>query len=188
MNAALEPSLPLHRFTRVQYEQMIGAGVFGPEEHLELLDGELIDMAPQLSRHATAVTLVDLALKDLFGAGFTVRNQLPLNLDSRSVPEPDIAVVSGSPRDYRDAHPATALLVVEVSETTLGYDRIRKLAAYARAGIPEYWVLDLAHARLEVCRQPDAEVYAERRVLKADDTVAPLAAPGPGIKVADLLP
>ncbi len=137
MSAVLE--VPRHRFSRVQYERMTEAGVFGPEDRLELLDGEIIDMPPQKSRHATAVTLVAEALRTIFGPGATVRVQLPFCLDDRSEPEPDVAVVPGNPRDYRDAHPSRALLVCEVSDTTLAYDRGRKLAAYARAGIPEYW-------------------------------------------------
>jgi hypothetical protein len=127
---------------------MTGAGVFGPEDRLELLDGEIIDMAPQKSRHATAVTLVGEALRTLFRSGATVRVQLPFSLDDRSEPEPDVAVVPGNPRDYRDAHPSRALLICEVSDTTLGYDRGRKLTAYARAGIPEYWILAFAISSL----------------------------------------
>ncbi len=188
MNAVLNLPMEQHRFSRAQYEQMIDAGVFGPEDRLELLDGEIIDMAPQKSRHATAIRLLEEALRTAFGKGFDVRVQLPLNLDDRSEPEPDLAVVAGSPRDYRDAHPETALLIVEVAETSLAYDRIRKLAAYARAGIPEYWILDLAGEALEVCRHPERDVYAERRILKAGERIAPMAAPGCEVAVADLLP
>jgi Uma2 family endonuclease len=98
---------------------MTEAGVFGPEDRLELLDGEIIDRAPQKSRHATAVTLVADALRTHFGPGATVRVQLPFSLDDRSEPEPDVAVVPDNPHDYRDAHPSRALLVCEVSDTTL---------------------------------------------------------------------
>lgn len=188
MSAVLETSLRHHRFSRAQYEQMVEAGVFGPEDRLELLDGEIIDMAPQQSRHATAVRLLEEGLRGLFAQGYDIRSQLPLNLDERSVPEPDIAVVAGSPRDYRDAHPATAVLIVEVADSTLAYDRIRKLAAYARAGIGEYWILDLNGACLEVCRRPEGDTYGERRILKGADRVAPLGGTGGDIAVADVLP
>jgi Uma2 family endonuclease len=110
-----------------------------------------------------------------------------LALDERSEPEPDIAVVPGGPRDYRDAHPSHAVLVVEVADVSLAYDRIRKLAAYARAGIPEYWILDLNAENLEVCRRPMGEAYGERRILQAPDRVAPLAGTG-DLTVADILP
>lgn len=188
MSAVLDFPLQRHRFSRAQYEQMVDAGVFGPEDRLELLDGEIIDMAPQKSRHATAVRLLEEALRACFGPGYDIRSQLPLALDERSEPEPDIAVVPGRPRDYRDAHPSSALLIVEVADTTLAYDRIRKLAAYARAGIPEYWILDLDGESLEVCRQPLRDTYGERRILRATDRIAPLAAPRGEITVADLLP
>lgn len=188
MSAVLDLPLQRHRFSRAQYEQMVDAGVFGPEDRLELLDGEIIDIAPQKSRHATAVRLLEEALRACFGPGYDIRSQLPLALDERSEPEPDIAVVPGSPRDYRDAHPTGALLIVEVADATLAYDRIRKLAAYARAGIPEYWILDLNGESLEVCRRPLGETYAERHILQPSDRVSPLAGRGGEIAVADLLP
>lgn len=188
MNAVLSPPVRQHRITRRKYEQMVEAGIFGPEDRLELLDGALIDIAPQKSRHATAISLLDAALRTCFGSGHYVRVQMPLALDEYSEPEPDIAVVSGSPRDYRDAHPTRAALVVEVAEATLAYDRGRKLAAYARAGVPEYWILDLNSGTLEVCRRPMGEAYGERRILAADESVAPLAGNGLAIRVADLLP
>ncbi len=187
MSAVLDLPLQRHRFSRAQYEQMVDAGIFGAEDRLELLDGEIIDMAPQKSRHATAVTLLTEVLRPIFGSAHTLRVQLPLALDERSEPEPDIAVVPGSPRDYRDAHPTRAALIVEVADTTLAYDRIRKLAAYARAGIPEYWILDLAGETLEVCRQPMGDTYGERRILQITDRVTPLAGSGE-VAVADILP
>lgn len=186
MSAVLEP--PRHRFSRAQYERMVEAGVFGPGDRLELLEGEILDMAPQKSRHATAVTLVGDALRVVFGAGVTVRVQLPFALDDRSEPEPDVAVVPGLPRDYRDSHPDRALLLCEVSDATLSYDRGPKLRAYARAGIPEYWILDLVGGALEVCREPVQDGYAERRLISADAWVAPQDRPNQTLLVKDLLP
>jgi Uma2 family endonuclease len=185
MSAVLE--VPRHRFSRVQYERMTEAGVFGPEDRLELLDGEIIDMPPQKSRHATAVTLVAEALRTIFGPGATVRVQLPFCLDDRSEPEPDVAVVPGNPRDYRDAHPSRALLVCEVSDTTLAYDRGRKLAAYARAGIPEYWILDLTAETLEVCRKPAHSGYAQRWTVTEDERIS-IEGSAQRFLVRDLLP
>ncbi len=188
MSAVLEHGTRLHRFSREQYEQMVAAGIFGPEDRIELLDGEIIEMAPQKSRHATAIRLLEESLRRIFGPGHDIRAQLPLALDARSEPEPDIAVVAGSPRDYRDAHPDTALLVVEVADLSLAYDRTRKLAAYARAGIPEYWILDLNGETLEVCRRPLGETYGERRILGRGDSVSPLAGKGASIAIEDILP
>jgi Uma2 family endonuclease len=167
---------------------MIDAGIFGPNDRLELLDGEVIDMSPQKSRHATAVTLVGEFMKVVFKQNATVRLQLPFLLDDNSEPEPDVAVVPGNPRDYRDAHPSRALLIVEVSDTTLAYDSGRKLAAYARAGIPEYWIVDLTGETLEVYRDPIKGTYAEQLSLQADQRAQPLAAGHVTLTVKDMLP
>lgn len=186
MSAVLDT--PRHRFSRAQYERMVETGIFGPNDRLELLDGEIIDMSPQKSRHATAVTLTGEILRTAFGKGATVRLQLPFILDDHSEPEPDVAVVPGDPRDYRDAHPFRALLIVEVSDTTLAYDRSRKSVAYACAGIPEYWVLDLIGETLEVYRNPDNGTYTERLTLQADATVQPLATSDLALTIKDMLP
>jgi Uma2 family endonuclease len=188
MSAVLSPDRRPHRFSRDQYERMVEAGIFAPEDRLELLDGEIIAIAPQKSRHATAIRLLAEALRRCFDAGHDIRAQLPLALDDRSEPEPDIAVVPGSPRDYRDAHPRNALLVVEVADASLAYDRSRKLAAYARAGVPEYWILDLTGETLEVCRRPMGETYCERRILTPGERITPLAGNGVELGVAEVLP
>src|SRR5438309_4698604 len=98
---------------------MIDAGVLTTSDHVELVDGEIVTMTPQKSRHATAVSLAGIALSRAFGHDVFVRTQLPLALDVMSEPEPDIAVVAGSPRDYRDNHPSTALLILEVADSSL---------------------------------------------------------------------
>jgi Uma2 family endonuclease len=183
------------RWTREEYERLIETGVFHPEERVELIDGELVVMTPQKSVHATAVRLVDEMLRMAFGSGHDVRAQLPLALDPDSEPEPDVAVVIGMPRDYRDAHPTTALLVVEVADTTLAFDRERKGSLYARAGIADYWILNLADRVLEVYRDPVPAPsalygwhYRVPQRLSASDSVSPLAAPRARVAVSDLLP
>lgn len=189
MSAVLDTPVRQHRFSRAQYEHMVDAGILGADDRIELLDGEILDMAPQKSRHATAVRLLEIALARHFSdCSCDIRAQLPFNLDEYSVPEPDIAVVPGQPRDYRDAHPGRALLIVEVADSTLSFDRVRKLSAYARAGVPEYWILDLHGETLEVCRAPLGDTFAERRVLQAGERIAPIHTPGRTLAVADLLP
>src|SRR5262245_20020766 len=135
------PAVEVRRFTRDEYERMIVAGIFGPEERVELLDGEILYVSPQESPHATGISLTLDALIRAFGDSFYVRCQLPLALDPHSEPEPDITVVRGRPRDFRDHHPETALLVVEVADSSLAHDRRRKGSLYARAGIEEYWIV-----------------------------------------------
>ena len=131
-----------YRLSRNEYDRAVEAGVFEPDSKLELVDGDLLAMTPQGSRHATGVDLVADSLRHAFRTGFHVRMQLPLAIDDYSEPEPDVAVVTGQIRDYRDAHPTSSLLVVEVSDDSLRHDRTVKQRLYARCGIPEYWILD----------------------------------------------
>lgn len=177
-----------HRWTRAEYNRITAAGGFDPEARLELIDGEIVDMPPQRSRHATAIQLGEQALRSAFPPSFTIRAQLPLALDELSEPEPDLAVVSGQPRDYRDAHPITAVLILEVAESSLDFDRGRKLRLYARNGIADYWILDLTREALEVYRQPTGDRYADTDVLTRGQRIAPLAAPSCAIAMTDLMP
>jgi len=142
------------RWSREQYEKMIEAGIFPPDTRAELIDGEIFTMTPQKWTHAAAIRAAEEALRPAFGIGFDVRVQLPLALDPASEPEPDLSVVPGSWRDYRDAHPSSAVLIVEVSDTSLEYDRDRKGSLYARAGIADYWIVNLPAGRIEVYRDP----------------------------------
>lgn len=177
---------------------MAEAGVFRPDERVELIGGRIVAMSPQNSPHATTLILVHDALRTIFSAGYVVRMQLPLDLSPSSQPEPDIAVVRGTARDYASAHPTAALLVVEVSDSTLAFDRGEKASLYANASIPEYWIMNLVDRRLEVYRDPvpmpgQSYGYGYRSCTHyfAVDTVTPRAAAQgalSAIKVADLLP
>ncbi len=183
------PAVRLHCWSRAEYDLMIEAGIFTEDDHVELLDGEIIDMTPQKSLHATAISLVDAAIRKVIATEeYYVRIQLPLALDDLSQPEPDITVVRGGPRDYRDAHPTTAVLVVEVSDATLSYDRGKKLEAYARSSIPEYWVLNLKDGSLEVYREPQGIAYHAQTSVGALESVQPLVFPEENVRVQDLLP
>lgn len=185
----------VRRWTREEYYRMAGAGVFAPGERVELIEGEIINMTPQDSPHAAAGWLVDSALGRAFPPEYHVRSQRPLILGPDSEPEPDAAVVRGAARDYVHSHPTTAVLVVEISLTTLAFDRGRKAALYAKAGIPEYWIVNLADRALEVYRDPGPlpdnpteHGYRSIQRLGPAETVTPLAAPSATIRVADLLP
>ncbi len=185
----------VRHWTRDEYIRMAEAGVFAPGERVELIEGEIIAMTPQKSPHAASVRLVQETLRGLFGPGFDVRPQLPLSLGPDSEPEPDVAVVRGNPRDYVQEHPTTAVLVVEVADTTLDFDRGRKAGLYARAVIPEYWIVNLPDRTLEVYRDPGPlpdrpaeHGYRSVRRIGPADSVAPLASPAARVRVADLLP
>jgi len=182
------PAVRRHRWSRRDYDRMVDAGGFDPEARVELLDGEIWEMTPQGTLHAAVCRSTLKALDHAFGEGYDVRGQFPLALDDRSEPEPDAAVVAGAPFDYLAEHPTSALLVVEVSETSLTHDRGRKLAAYARNGIPEYWLIDLTTRQLEVYRQPSGDRYSSRQVLTRADVVSPLRSPDTAIPVSELLP
>jgi Uma2 family endonuclease len=177
----------LRRWTREEYERLVEQGFFDPEERLELVDGVIREMSPQSGRHATGVLLVHSALSTIFSAGFYIRIQMPLALGFDSEPEPDLAVISGKPLDNPDVHPSTAVLVVEVADSSLLRDR-NKASLYARAEIPEYWLENLVDWCLEVYREPKDGTYTSRTVLCEGDTVSPQARPEAMIPVASLLP
>jgi Uma2 family endonuclease len=180
-------AVDVRRWTRQDYERMAAAGLFQPEERLELIEGTIYRMTPQSSRHAAVVQLIEEALRRAFATGWCFRVQMPLALGDWSAPEPDLAVVAGGPRDFLEAHPTTAALVVEVAERSLPYDRTEKLALYARAGIPEHWLVDVQQRSLAVHRDPAGAAYRSRTLLRAGDSVAPLSRPERTLSVADLL-
>jgi Uma2 family endonuclease len=181
-------AIGLRRWSRDEYDGMIAAGLFGPDEHVELIDGEILAVTPHGTLHATAIRLAEEALRAAFGPGFDVRSQLPLACRPDSEPQPDIAVVSGTPRIYRDAHPTSALLVVEVSDSTLEHDRDRKGRLYARAGTQEYWIINLNDRCVEVYRHPDETSYRTSLRFMPGECIHPLAASATEVAVSDLLP
>ena len=189
------PSEPHTRlWTWEEYYKIAEAGVLRPGEHVELIGGRIVTMSPQNNPHANGLLLVYEELRRIFSSGYVVRMQLPLNLSLVSQPEPDLAVVRGTIRDYTSL-PTTAVLVVEVSESTLAFDRGAKASLYANAGIPEYWVLNLVDRRLEVSRdpiampgQPYGHGYRTCSHYLTADAVVPLTAGQGSVTVADLLP
>ena len=154
-------SVQTARFTVEQYDRMIEAGVFPPEYRAELIEGEIIEMSPVGTRHAACVDALAELLRERLGRSVNIRVQNPIQLNDYSEPEPDVAVLKRREDFYRHAHPtpADALLLVEVSETTLDYDRKRKLPLYARAGVPEVWIVNLTDERIETYADPSGDVY-----------------------------
>lgn len=190
----LTSSLPeRRRWTREEFERAGELGLFQPGERLELIGGEVISkVTPQKSPHATAIRLTTRELERVFSAGHDVRVQLPLALSRFSEPEPDIAVVAGSPRDYANGHPTTAALVVEVADSTLKLDRGPKASLYAQAGIAEYWIINLRDQVLELHREPVASAEEPFGHQYASVTRHPASATvlinGQNVLVRDLLP
>ena len=182
-------------WTRIEYERLVECGFFRPDEPIELVGGRLIVSEPLGSSHAVAVALASDALRTAFGAGWAVREEKPVALDDDSEPEPDLAVVPGTHRDYSTAHPARPVLVVEVAETSLTWDRGEKGSLYARAGIGDYWIVNLIDRVLEVYRNPVRDPsaphgwrYGLAETFAPPSTVSPQRLPGTHIPVAGLLP
>lgn len=186
MTTVTHPTAP--PLSRSEYERLAAKGAFHPDARLELLGGQIHAKMPQSSLHALAVRRCQEVLRPLFGEGFDVRPQLPLALSDDSEPEPDIAVVQGGYQDYRDHHPETAVLVVEIADTSLANDRSVKKELYAAAGIAEYWLVNLAAERLEVYRGAEGANYRSTQLLAPSDSIAPLACPSSPIAVSALLP
>jgi Uma2 family endonuclease len=162
-------------------------------QRVELIEGEIMVLSPQNWPHTSTVDRVGEALRRVLGTGFWVRLQFPLNFGI-SDPEPDVSVAVGHREDYSD-HPTTSVLIVEVSDTSLHYDRTRKASLYARAGIADYWIVNLVNNQLEVRRDPRPDPsqhyghgYASLTLLVPPAVVTPLAAPQISLAVAELLP
>ena len=183
------------RWTRKEYDRLIEIGFFHEDEPIELIGGHLLVTEPKGTPHTTALELTAEALRGAFGSGWAVRTQEPVALDDESEPEPDVVVVPGGHRDYLAEHPARPALVVEVADSSLVFDRRYKGSVYARAGLSDYWIVNLVGRVLEVYRRPVPDPsadfgwrYRDVETLRPGATVTPLARPDVALAVADLLP
>ncbi|HZY90177.1 MAG TPA: Uma2 family endonuclease [Gemmataceae bacterium] len=184
-----------YRWTRDDYDLLYDAGWFA-DRRVQLIDGCFIEFPIQSNLHAASVTLTSDELTKAFGSAFWVRILGELNVSRHSLPKPDLAVVPGRPRDYEELDtPTTALLAVEVSETTVDFDRNQKGCLYAASGIADFWIVNPVDRQIEVYRDPLADAsrpfgfrYGSRVILDPPDIVSPLALPQAQILVADLLP
>lgn len=187
--APAEPTA--RRWTRQEYRAAASLGWFAGQR-LQLVAGEIVEMPPMGYPHAWAVDRAARLLRPIFEPACWVRGQMPLAVSVDSEPEPDVSVVKGGPDDYTD-HPTTALLVIEVSDSTLRFDR-RLAAVYAAAGVPEYWIVNLPERRIEVHREPvtdpasGASSYAAISTASPGQVLAPLSRPDAALAVADFFP
>jgi Uma2 family endonuclease len=180
------------RFTRDQYFDLAEHGFFDGRRVM-LIYGEVLEMAAVKYPHASSVSGVAEAFRTAFGSGYYVQEEKPLDVGTDTEPEPDVTVVPGSRKSYTQTPTASvALVVVEVSDTTLFYDTTTKAELYATAGIRDYWVVDVVNELLHVFRDPTpfagAIAYRTRFTLTVTDTITLLAVPNTPIPVADLLP
>lgn len=178
-----EPEL-VRSWKRSEYDRLVELGLF-QDERVELLQGVLVKISPQLAPHASTVQKLNQLLMTRLQGRFSLRIQSPIALSDDSEPEPDAAVVPLG--DYEAEHPSTALLIVEVSDTTLNKDR-GKAAVYANAGIGEYWIVNIGARTVEVYSSPDGDRYAEVRTLRPGDTLRPAALVDVAIAVTEILP
>jgi len=172
------------------YFGLVDSGILAPDDRVELLEGVVVAMAPQGPPHAAVTNMVAETLRAAIGDRGAVRVQSSLVLRPRSVPEPDVAVVPGNNADYLRAHPSSALLLVEVADSSLPQDRITKARLYAAAGIPEFWIVNLRDEVLEVYRSPDPEaaVYRDLTVARRGERISLVAVSRAEVAVDALLP
>jgi Uma2 family endonuclease len=188
-----EPLTTWH-WKRSEYERFVDLGLFEGKP-VELIGGQLMVAEPHSSYHVTGISMADAALRAILPSGWYVRVQMPVALDEDSEPEPDLAVVRGAPQSYREAHPARPSLAVEVAVSSLAFDRDVKGSLYARAGVLDYWIVNLVDRVVEVHRRPvpdPAAVYGWRygsvNVFGPPDSIALLALPSARVEVSALLP
>jgi Uma2 family endonuclease len=174
MPVHVDSSLPVHPLTIVDVYEMLRVGILDEDDHIELIDGVLVEMSPQGTPHAYALRRLSvLAAPVVAAAGLELSIQAPLDIGSDiSLPEPDLVI---APLATRDSHATGALLVAEMGATSLAIDLGRKADIYATAGVPDYWVLDVKRRRLVVHRDPRDDRYSSVRTLDAGATVTAVA-------------
>ena len=176
-------------FTVDEYYRMADAGILTEDDRVELIDGEIIEMSPIGNRHQACVNRANTFFTEAFGRTAIVSNQSPLRLSNYTEPLPDVIVLKPVPDFYasRERRPEDVLFIVEVSDTTLRYDKNVKLPRYATAGVVEVWIEDLKNDLLLVYRDPAEKAFKTYLVLHRGDSISPLAFPKVTFKVDDLL-
>lgn len=177
-----------HRLDVTDYYRMAEAGILGEDDRCELIEGEIIDMAPIGSGHSASVRRLNRWLEFAAGQRAIVSVLSPIRLNRLNEPQPDIALLRYREDFYRDAHPGPedVLLIIEVADSSARYDREIKLPLYARHGIPEVWIVDLRQRRVDIHRQPDGAAYREARTASGPDSVSSLALPECRVDVSTL--
>ncbi|HEY0799021.1 MAG TPA: Uma2 family endonuclease [Candidatus Baltobacteraceae bacterium] len=178
-----------HRFSIDTYDEMVACGILTSDDRVELLAGEIIEMSPIGSRHAACVKRLNRLFSRAVADRAIVGARDPVALPPHSEPEPDLTLLRPREDFYAQSHPrpGDVLLLVEVAESSLEFDRTIKLPLYAAAGIPEMWVVDLTARTIEVCARPADGAYVERRLVGADGVIALTAFPDIRLRAVDIL-
>lgn len=176
-------------FTADEYHRMAQAGILCEDDRVELLDGEIVEMVPIGPGHAACVDRVNRLLSERLGRRAIVRVQNPVRLGERSEPQPDLALLAPRPDFYASAHPGPAdvLLIIEVAETSADLDRQIKVPLYARAGIREVWLVDLAARAVEVYREASPQGYRRVGRVGPGQRLAPQALGDAEVSADDIL-
>jgi Uma2 family endonuclease len=183
------PWVKRHKLDVVQYHRIGETGVFEGHERVELIEGEIVEMAPTGGAHAGTTNDLNQMLVLATGDRALVTVGNPVRLDRYNEPQPDFALLRPRANSYCDAHPTAAdtLLLIEVAESSLRYDRKVKLPLYARHGVPELWIVDLEGGAIEVCREPRGDGYAAWSRVAPGEVLEPTLLPGVRIAVADII-
>jgi Uma2 family endonuclease len=174
----------IKKWTREEFYALAEEGYFRGKR-VQLIDGEIIEMAPQGHPHSKAISYLNRWALLSFGDDYIVRIQMPLNVSAWSDPEPDVAIIPGPLKAYSD-HPETAVLVIEVSDSSVRLDR-RKSKVYAEAGVQEYWIVNLPQSQIEAYRLKGERDYNQPIIYCRGETVSPLSRPQVTLSVSDLL-
>ena len=185
---AAYPWVPRRPITVAEYHRMGEVGILGERDRVELIDGELVAISPIGSQHSGTVITLSHVLWSAVGTQALVSVQNPVRLDDFSEPEPDFAILRPRADNYRDAHPqpADVLLLIEIADTSLNYDRTVKRTLYARYAIPEFWIVDLTAGEVEICRQPQTRGYATVDRVGRGGVLEPELLPGVRIQASTL--
>lgn len=183
-------STKVRLWTVDEYHRLIETGILTTDEKVELLEGQIIQVSPQRPPHAATTQSTANYLSRLLADRAYIRVQLSITLLPNSEPEPDIAVVQIDEREYFDHHPTAdeIFLLIEVAKTTLQSDRLTKALTYAKAKIPEYWVLDVQERQVHVFREPVGEAYEQETILNEDTTISMVALSDVNVSLNQLFP
>ncbi len=179
---------PTYQFSVEEYLKLGEVGIFHEDDRVELLNGEIVLMSPIGIRHMNAVRRIINHFARRFGKRCLVDAQNPLVIDGQSMPQPDLLLLRPDLDESRAPIPEDVFLLVEVADSSLLYDQTDKRDAYARSGIAEYWLLDLTRNQLHVFRQPEAGGYRSEQVIRAGESIAPLAFADEPVALSELLP
>ena len=183
-------NLPVRRFTVAEYYAMAEAGILKEEERVELIDGVIVTMSPMGNPHRATVNRLTRMMVVAVGTRAIVQVQCPITLDGRTMPEPDLALLRERADFYEseDTYPDDVLLVIEVAESSVNYDRHEKLPRYAQAGIPEVWITVLPERIIEAHTEPMNGQYTHRHIYVLGDTITPGCFPDVALPVSEILP